>query len=265
VSDWKDLPKPEGVGDIIETEDGFKVSISIPTDEDGYFGRQCPACEAPFKMRHDEYERLPDEIELTCLFCGHREEHSSFMSPAQHARVTAAAEGLAEQWLHGQFSDMLSRTFGRRASPPRRSGSFISIGWSYTPGTPPPVRELPGAVEKQTRRTVACSMCGNHHAVYSATSFCPLCGPRPATERVLEAIMARIPAIPSSAQRPPMSTRTPVTICAPVRAAPNDLMSAPAPPGRRGRRGRREESARLCPRGYRPHRGPLHTSRSCHG
>ena len=190
MSDWKDVPKPEGVGDISETENGFKVSISIPTDEDGYFGRQCPACEAPFKMRHDEYERLPDEIELTCPYCGHREEHSAFMSSAQHARVMAAAEGLAEQWLHGQVNDMLSRTFGPRASRPRRSGSFISIDWSYTPGTPPPVRELPAAVEKQTRRTVACSMCGNHHAVYSATSFCPVCGPRPATEKVLEAITA---------------------------------------------------------------------------
>ena len=49
MSDWKDLPKPEGVGDISEIENGFKVSISISTDEDGYFGRQCPACEAPLR------------------------------------------------------------------------------------------------------------------------------------------------------------------------------------------------------------------------
>ena len=190
MSDWEHLPKPEGVGDISDTEDGFEVSISIPTDEDGYFGRECPACEAPFKMRHDEYEALPDEIELTCPYCGHREEHSAFMSSAQHARVMAAAEGLAEQWLHGQVNDMLSRTFGQRSSRPRRSDSFISIDWSYTPGTPPPVRDLPAAVEEQTRRIVECSTCGNHHAVYSATSFCPVCGPRPATEKVLEAITA---------------------------------------------------------------------------
>lgn len=190
MSGWEHLPKPEGVGDINETEDGFEVSISIPTDEDGYFGRECPACEAPFKMRHDEYEALPDEIKLTCPYCGHREEHSSFMSSAQHARVMAAAEGLVEQWLHGEVNDMLSRTFGRRSSRARRSGSFISIDWSYTPGTPPRVSELPAAVEEQTRRIVGCSTCGNHHAVYSATSFCTVCGPRPATDKVLEAITA---------------------------------------------------------------------------
>src|SRR5215216_1071705 len=190
MSGWDHLPKPEGVGDIRETHDGFETLISIPTDEDGYFGRECPACEAPFKMRHDEYEALPEEIELTCPYCGHREEQSSFMSSAQHARVMAAAEGLAEQWSHEQANDIFSRTFGRRAATPKRSNSFVNVEWSYTPGTPPRVRELPAALEEQTRRIVECSVCGNHHAVYSATSFCPVCGPRPASARVLEATAA---------------------------------------------------------------------------
>lgn len=187
---WEDLPKPEGVGDITPTEDGFETSISIPLDEEGFFGRECPSCEAPFKMRHDEYKELPDELELTCPYCGHRDEHSAFMSAAQRERVMAAAQGLAEQWVHGQVNDMLSRTFGRRRSRPRRSDSFLSLETSYTPGTPPPVRALPEALEEETRRVIDCSSCGNHHAVYSATSFCPVCGPRPAAEKVLEAIDA---------------------------------------------------------------------------
>jgi len=186
---WQDLPKPDGVGDIIESDDGFEVSISIPTDEGGFFGRECPSCEAPFKMRADEYRALPDETELTCPYCGHREEHSAFTSSAQHARAMAAAEGLAEQWMHGQLNDIPGSTFGRRSPRPRRD-SFISIQWSYTPGAPPPVRELPDALEEQTRRVVECSTGKNHHAVYSATSFCPVCGPRPAAEKVLEAIAA---------------------------------------------------------------------------
>ena len=52
------------------------------------------------------------------------------------------------------------------------------------------MRELPDVLEEQTRRVVECSTCGNHHAVYSASSFCPVCGPRPAGEKVLEAIVA---------------------------------------------------------------------------
>jgi hypothetical protein len=186
---WQDLPKPDGVGEITESDDGFEVAIAIPADEDGFFGRECPSCEGPFKMRSDEYKALPAEIELTCPYCGHREEHSAFMSVAQHERAMAAAEGLVEQWVHGQLNDILGSTFGRRSRRPRRD-SFISIDWSYTPGTPPAVRELPDVLEEQTRRLVECSTCGNHHAVYSASSFCPVCGPRPAGEKVLEAIVA---------------------------------------------------------------------------
>lgn len=103
--------------------------------------------------------------------------------------------GLGEQWLHEQVNDIFGRTFGRRASRPKQSGSFISIEWSYTPGTPPPVRALPAALEQQTRRIVECAVCSNHYAVYSATSFCPVCGPRPATARVLEAISAALEAL----------------------------------------------------------------------
>lgn len=186
---WQDLPRPDGVGDIIESDDGFEVSISIPIGEDGFFGRACPSCDAPFKMRSEEYEALPEEIELTCPYCGHRDEHSAFMTTAQRERVMAAAGGLVEQWAHGQVNDILGRTFGRRSS--RSYGdSSVSFEWSYTPGAPPTVRQLPSVLEKQTRRVVECSTCGNHHAVYSASSFCPVCGPRPAGDKVLEAISA---------------------------------------------------------------------------
>lgn len=118
---WKDLPRPDGVGEITESNDGFEVSISIPGDDDGYFGRECPSCEAPFKMRSDEYKALPDETELTCPYCGHREEHSAFMSSAQHARAMAAAEGLLEQWAHGHLNDVLGSAFGRRSAVPALS------------------------------------------------------------------------------------------------------------------------------------------------
>jgi uncharacterized Zn-finger protein len=72
MGSWEHLRKPEGVGDITETHDGFQTSISIPLDEDGYFGRTCPACDSLFKMRNDAYQALPDEIELTCPYCGHQ-------------------------------------------------------------------------------------------------------------------------------------------------------------------------------------------------
>lgn len=57
-------------------------------------------------------------------------------------------------------------------------------------GSPPPIRALPGIVEDKVRRVIECSACGTHHAVFSATSFCTVCGPRPAAATVIEAIEA---------------------------------------------------------------------------
>lgn len=177
--------KPDGVGEIEITSDGFTAPITIPPDEDGYFGRECPSCSGLFKMRQDEYQALPDELELTCPYCGHREDHGAFLSTAQRDRVMAAAQGLAHQFVHAQLNSMLSNTFGNR-----RSNSRSPISISYQPGSPPPITALPEIAEDRTRRVIACAACANHHAVYSASAFCPVCGPRPAAETVLEAVRA---------------------------------------------------------------------------
>lgn len=118
---WERLPKPDGVGDIKPTEHGFETAISIPLDEDGFFGRECPSCEAPFKMRHDEYQALPDELELTCPYCGHKEEHSAFMSTAQRERVMAAAQGMASGTPSRSYAAASNVSIPRRAAASRRS------------------------------------------------------------------------------------------------------------------------------------------------
>jgi sarcosine oxidase delta subunit len=178
--------KPDGVGDIEHTDDGFQTTVSIPSDPDGYFGRECPSCKALFKMRVDEYKALPDDQRLTCPYCGHSDDAGDFMTEAQIDRATEAMAGLAEQMVHDHLSHMLSQTFGRqRPSPP---DAFMSIEMSYTPGSPPPVRDLPEVVEDKVRRAIECSSCSNHYAVFSATTFCPVCGPRPSAETTIEAI-----------------------------------------------------------------------------
>lgn len=185
---WSDLPKPDGVREVRETESGFEASISIPTDEDGFFGRECPICHAPFKLRDDQYEALPEEAELTCPYCGHQEEHGGFVTSAQEERATAAAAGLAEQWLHREIGSIFGGAFG--GDRPRSSSSSFSVSMRYTPGAPPLVSELPEGIEAQTRRLVECSTCGTQVAVFSVTAYCPICGPRPTADTVQDAIAA---------------------------------------------------------------------------
>lgn len=184
---WDLLPRPEGVGRVTPTETGFEATVSTPADADGFFGRECPSCKAPFKLLEFEYAALAEDAELTCPYCGHREHREDFITGAQLERAEAAAAALAEQWAHRELDAMLGRVFGRSPlTAPRSWGVRIT----YNPGSPPPVAELPDAFGDVTRSVVECSGCGNHHAVYSVSVYCPVCGPRSCTDTVLEAIAA---------------------------------------------------------------------------
>lgn len=178
---------PADVTDVQQTPEGYEGRVSLPVGEHGYFGRGCPQCDGLFMMRADEYKALPEEDVLTCPYCGHRDEHSEFMTKEQVERATAAAHATAEQFLHDKVEEMFSGIFGQSQRRPR-GGSGVSI--TYTPGTPPPVRSLPTYVEAGARRTIRCESCSNHYAVYGASAFCPVCGPRAALSTVIDSIEA---------------------------------------------------------------------------
>jgi hypothetical protein len=184
--DWQSRI-PDGVGDIQDTSDGFEAKVSIPADEDGYIGRLCNGCGGKFRMVADEYAALPDITRLTCPYCGRDGEPSNFITPAQLERAEAAVHAVAEQFMHQQIDNILGRTFGPgRRLRPGESGVEIT----YTPAARPPIRTLPEIIEERVLRTITCPNCSTHYAVYGASAFCPVCGPRAATDTVLEAIAA---------------------------------------------------------------------------
>jgi hypothetical protein len=185
---WQDR-LPEDLSNVETTAEGFQASLSLPVDDDGFFGRECPACEQPFKMNADQWDALPEDAQVTCPYCGEQpEDVHDFMTPDQRERVDAAIEALTEQYVHGAFSDMLRRSFGSR--PRRPGGGMFSIEMSVDTGEPPPIRVLPEYVEEKVRRTITCSSCSTTYAVYGASAYCPVCGPRAARATVIEAIDA---------------------------------------------------------------------------
>lgn len=174
---------PHGISGFRQTSQGFAASISIPADED-FFGRQCPDCGRFFKMQVDQWEALADDAVVTCPYCGHRAaDPNDFMTPQQNRRIESAAEALAEQYVHQALND----TFRGLSTPRLRPGQpGIQVTVSHDP--PPPIRSLTTYVEEQVRKTITCDNCRTVHAVYGATAFCPVCGPRAALTAVLEAI-----------------------------------------------------------------------------
>jgi Zn finger protein HypA/HybF involved in hydrogenase expression len=180
---------PEGLSDVEITSDGFRASLSLPADDDGFFGRECPACEQLFKIGIDEWEALPDDALITCPYCGEQpEDVHDFMTGDQRERVDAALNAMAEQYAHGAVSDIFKRSFG--SAPRRTGGGMFSFELTFHEGSPPPIRVLPEYVEREVRRTIKCGDCSTTYAVYGASAFCPVCGPRAAFATVVEAIGA---------------------------------------------------------------------------
>jgi hypothetical protein len=49
----------------------------MPSDEDGHIGRECPQCAQHFRIAYDDYEALPDDLRLWCVYCGQIEDHEA--------------------------------------------------------------------------------------------------------------------------------------------------------------------------------------------
>ncbi|MGW7364133.1 hypothetical protein ACWGI8_12070 [Streptomyces sp. NPDC054841] len=81
---------PDGAKITDRQGDQYKVSVRMPFDTDGFFGRQCPQCAMLFRVNGDDYEALPEEIQLWCVYCGHSAHHTEFWTDQQRERAMEA-------------------------------------------------------------------------------------------------------------------------------------------------------------------------------
>lgn len=179
--------------------DVFEMRVSIPSDEHGFFGRQCPNCQQVFRIDGDDYEALPDEIELWCVYCGHHEAHSEFMTQQQLDRALRAVGDLGVQMV-GQALDEVFSGFTSSRHSTRRSGFGIEIQYRTEPFYPEP---LPGIDEEKLVRIRTCAGCSLRYAVFGEHRFCPVCGRLPAMAVALDALGAEIARLDGLAQLPP--------------------------------------------------------------
>ena len=173
---------PDGVEFLGGGGNEVQFTVSMPLEDDGHFGRECPECEQHFRIDNDDYEKLPDDLTLWCVYCGHTGEHSEFLTKQQSERLERVAHDYGSQLV----GDMLDKSFGRMA---RRSGenSFFKITYRSTPFYPDP---LPEINEENLIRERTCEGCGVRYAVFGEHRYCPVCGPLPARTVALDALAA---------------------------------------------------------------------------
>lgn len=194
-----DFRMAQGATVVGREGDSFKMSISIPRDEHGFFGRQCPSCQQVFRVDGDDYEALPEDVELWCVYCGHHDDHSEFLTQQQLDRAMRAAGDLGVQ-LVGQALDEAFGSFASSRRQARRSGFGIEISYRSEPFYPEP---LPGIDEEKLIRVRTCADCSLRYAVFGEHRFCPVCGQLPAMVVALDALGAETARLDGLAQLPP--------------------------------------------------------------
>ncbi len=145
---------------------GNEMRISIPADEDGFTGRECPVadCLGQFKVQLGTGLKGKD-LPCHCPYCGHVEGHNKFFTPAQIEYAKSVALN--------RITDAILKDFKDLEFDHRPSGGF-GIGVSMkVEGRPTPIRRYR---EKKLETVVICNHCTLRYAIYGVFAFCPDCG-----------------------------------------------------------------------------------------
>jgi hypothetical protein len=194
---------PDGMSDPQRRGSEVTSSVSLPTDEDGFFGRECPEkdCLAYFKLHANEYGLAKAAGVLSCPSCGVRADHETFMTPDQIQRSQAAIRELAQATAHQLIREAFSGF-----KPSRGSG----VSLTFKPGAPHRPQPLPTYVERETVRTFTCPAGGHRAVIYDRLVACPYCGPGTPPRAVLDDNLAVLPRLLDSLDHLPAEDRAEV-------------------------------------------------------
>jgi hypothetical protein len=146
---------------------GNQIAVSIPKDDDGFMGRECPEkeCEGYFKIKPGTGltgEGLP----CHCPYCGYAGPMNEFWTKEQ----IEYAKSVAFRQVSDAFvRDLKGLEFDHRP----RGGLGIGVSMKLKPGTPPPIHYYR---EKALETHVTCVKCTLEYAVYGVFAYCPDCG-----------------------------------------------------------------------------------------
>jgi len=149
---------------IKRLEDGIK--ISIPADEDGLIGRECPDpdCLGYFKIKFGTGLKGED-LPCHCPYCGHTAGQNNFWTQDQ---LDYAQSIMANEVSKALKADV--QNWDRELRQSTRN-SFIKLSMEFK-GHSHPIRYYR---EKQLETRVVCNNCTLEYAIYGVFAFCPDC------------------------------------------------------------------------------------------
>ena len=170
--------------------DDFSVSVGLPTDEDGYFDRECPneKCKSAFKIILDDWKDKVRDEEVFCPICGHTAASDKWFTEAQNEHMQTAFMAAFQPALD-QSMRRMAQDFNR--SQPR--SGFVRISMGYKPSAP--VAVVPIEAQDLMQQRYTCEACGCRYAAIGAAFFCPACGHNSARTALNEtlAVIRKLP------------------------------------------------------------------------
>lgn len=152
-------------------QDRMTFRISLPTDENGLTGRECPnkECEGYFKIKFGTGLKESD-LPCHCPYCGHKGAQDTFYTRDQ---IKYAKSIVTNQVLDALMSELKKTEFSV-------NGPFgLRLSGRWKAGSRAPIRRYQ---EKSLETTVVCSNCTLIYAIFGVFGFCPDCGNRNSLE-----------------------------------------------------------------------------------
>jgi hypothetical protein len=152
--------------------DQYRMSITIPTDEDGRLARGCPdtGCSPGYFKIKPGTGIIGGQDTAYCPYCKHCAEPSDFTTQEQARYAKDVALREVQKGLDGIIKD----AFGVGASGKRKmGGSFVSMELSYKSGSLPHVTR---PIEDEVRRDVVCPNCTLDQTLFGLATWCADCG-----------------------------------------------------------------------------------------
>lgn len=140
---------------------GNEISVSIPSDPEGFVDRECPApsCLKVFKVKPGT--GLPDATDCICPYCGHSAASDQFFTRSQIDYATQVASARVHDAIGSELEDM-ARQFPR--------GGLVSMRVERGTRTRPRYRHI------TLPTSLRCESCTCEYKVEGPEGKCPDCG-----------------------------------------------------------------------------------------
>lgn len=161
------------------------ISVSLPTDADGYLDRQCPSktCLFLYKAECEDWQDKVADGAAFCPMCRHSAPKDNWHTRDQIEFMQQSARAHLDERLGKAM-----RADAQAMNAAQRPGQFLTMKMSVQASAPTLVVPLQAA--EPMRQRANCEECGCRYSYIGSAFFCPACGHNSAAHTFQETLSA---------------------------------------------------------------------------